>query len=73
MEVERKIRRVGNSLGITLPSDMLKNIGIEEGDSVYVSSEGNKIVIRNDPGDDQEDEFKQKVIAILEEHLKSKD
>jgi antitoxin MazE len=73
MEVERKIRRVGNSLGITLPSDMLKNLGIEEGGTVYVSSEKDCIVIRRSPKNEQEDAFRKRVIEIIEEWAENRD
>lgn len=37
-----KIRKVGNSLGITLPQDVLKKLNVNEGDSLHVieTSEG---------------------------------
>lgn len=31
-----KIRKVGNSLGITLPQDVLKKLNVNEGDSLHV-------------------------------------
>ncbi len=46
-EVERKVTKFGNSLGITM-TDALKQIGLEQGDSVHVSvqQEDGSIVIR---------------------------
>jgi putative addiction module antidote len=32
-----KIRRVGNSLGVTLPKEALQKLRVQEGDSVFVT------------------------------------
>ena len=32
-----KIRRVGNSLGVTLPKDALKMLGVGEGDNIILT------------------------------------
>ncbi|MDN4075914.1 AbrB/MazE/SpoVT family DNA-binding domain-containing protein [Fictibacillus terranigra] len=75
MEVEGKIRKIGNSLGVLLPSFMAKSIGIEEGDSVYIRVENDAIKISCTPNNDQEDYlvFKKKVIAIVEEYLQDRE
>lgn len=73
MEVERKIRKIGNSLGVLLPSDMLKEIGIENGDSVFVSVEDGEIRIRSMVQKQANDKFKEKVIAIIEEYMEEHD
>jgi antitoxin MazE len=73
MEVERKIRKIGNSLGVLLPSDMLKEIGIENGDSVFVSVEDGEIRIRSVAQKQANDKFKEKVIAIIEEYMEEHD
>jgi antitoxin MazE len=70
MEVERKIRKIGNSLGILLPSDMLKEIGVENGDKVFVSVENGEIIIRSTEQKQVNDKFKEKVVAIIEEYMK---
>lgn len=41
----QKIRRVGNSLGLTLPKEMVSRLGVHEGDSVYISEAPNGINI----------------------------
>jgi antitoxin MazE len=69
MEVERKIRKVGNSLGVLLPSDILKQIGVGEGDSVFVSVEDGEIKIRNITQKQADDKFKERVVAIIEEYM----
>jgi antitoxin MazE len=73
MEVERKIRKIGNSLGVLLPSDMLKEIGIENGDSVFVSVEDGEIRIRSMAQKQANDKFRKKVIAIIEEYMEEHD
>ena len=30
-----KVRKIGNSLGVILPQGFLKNLGVEEGDTLY--------------------------------------
>jgi antitoxin MazE len=69
MEVERKIRKIGNSLGVLLPSDMLKEIGVTNGDTVFVSVEDGEIKIRSVDQKQANDKFKEKVIAVIEEYM----
>ncbi|GAB6447068.1 hypothetical protein CON36_31985 [Bacillus cereus] len=72
MEVKRKLRRVGNAMGgITLPQDMLKNMGLSVGDDVYISYENGTIVIRSQPKQSQseEEEFREKVISIIDDYM----
>jgi putative addiction module antidote len=46
-EMERKVSKFGNSLGITM-TEALKQIGLEQGDSVHIDvrAEDGEIVIR---------------------------
>jgi antitoxin MazE len=44
--VERKITKIGNSYGVTLPIDILKEAGVGYGDSVTIESKGDEIIIR---------------------------
>lgn len=53
MYIERKIRKVGNSLGLTLPSDILKMVDVKEEDIVKISVENNKIVINKKESTDK--------------------
>lgn len=74
MEVERKIRKIGNSMGVLLPSDMVKSLGVTEGDTVYVSMEvEGEIIIRTNTSKNENDEFKRKVLAVLEEYMDDKE
>ncbi|MEC0668471.1 AbrB/MazE/SpoVT family DNA-binding domain-containing protein [Priestia flexa] len=36
LEIERKISKVGNSLGITLPAEIAKIAEVESGETVYL-------------------------------------
>lgn len=73
MEVERKIRKIGNSLGVYLPSDMLKQMGAKEGDKVFISMEDGEIIVRSSEKKKDNDEFKAKVVKIIEEYMNEKD
>lgn len=43
----QKILKVGNSLGITIPSNLVKNLSLKPGDQVDVSLELNNLVTIN--------------------------
>lgn len=44
-EVERKVTRIGNSLGVTM-TDALKQLGINNGDTVNIDVRDSEIVVR---------------------------
>lgn len=44
-QFERKVTRVGNSFGITLPHELLKQVGLAHGDDVQVEVKDGKIVL----------------------------
>lgn len=71
MSAEGKIRKIGNSLGVILPSYMLKKLRVGEGDTVVISIEDEEIKIKNSEAVKQsDDDFKEKVIAILDEYFR---
>ena len=43
--MEAKILKWGNSDAIRLPKVMLKELKVKTGDSIYITKEGNKIII----------------------------
>ncbi|GAA0289081.1 putative addiction module antidote [Gracilibacillus halotolerans] len=45
-QFERKVMRVGNSFGITLPIEILKQVGLAHGDDVQVEVKDGNIVLR---------------------------
>lgn len=50
MTVKLKIRRQGNSLGLTLPSAMTDALHLKEGDEVHVTQTSDGLVVRaHDP------------------------
>ncbi|WP_088007284.1 AbrB/MazE/SpoVT family DNA-binding domain-containing protein [Indiicoccus explosivorum] len=46
---ERRLTQIGNSVGLTLPSDMLKALQLIKGDEVRVELVGNQVVIKKAP------------------------
>ncbi len=42
MEYEKKVIKVGTSLGIYIPADLAKYIGLEEGSEIVVSDDKGK-------------------------------
>jgi len=49
MNVELKIRKVGNSLGIVLPKEVLSHLNVEEGDTMTLteSQDGVRLTASN--------------------------
>lgn len=47
--LKRRITQVGNSLGLTLPNAMLKQLNIAKGDEVLVELHGNQLIIKKMP------------------------
>lgn len=45
MKYDRKITKIGNSYGVTVPADLLKEAGISYGDNVQLELKGGKIVM----------------------------
>lgn len=47
--IERRITQIGNSLGLTLPNDILKALNVKKGDEVQVELVGNQVIIKKAP------------------------
>ena len=45
-EVERKVTRIGNSLGVTFPQEVLEHLGIKQGDEVRFDLADGKVTIK---------------------------
>ncbi|NES77023.1 MULTISPECIES: AbrB/MazE/SpoVT family DNA-binding domain-containing protein [Okeania] len=43
--VTRKVSIWGNSLGVILPQAIIQEVGLKEGTTVSISTEGNKIIL----------------------------
>ncbi|MBE3569856.1 MAG: AbrB/MazE/SpoVT family DNA-binding domain-containing protein [Bacillales bacterium] len=69
--MERKIRRIGNSLGVNLPAGMLKEIQLNEGDIVEVELRKDKgeIVLRNKKITPIHSDFESRVIDVVEKYF----
>lgn len=48
-KVERRITQVGNSLGLTIPIQMLKHLGITKGDEVSIEVKDGQLLIQKAP------------------------
>ncbi|MET3689655.1 antitoxin component of MazEF toxin-antitoxin module [Priestia megaterium] len=72
LEIERKISKVGNSLGITLPAEIAKIAELKLGEAVYltVNSISKEITIRKHPL--KEESFKEMVRDIVESYLRER-
>jgi antitoxin MazE len=69
--MERKIRKIGNSLGIGLPAEMLKDLKLSEGDEVEIELRKDKgeIILRNKKITPISDDFESRVIDVVEKHF----
>lgn len=43
--MEAKVRRIGNSMGVILPMDVLNLMGLKEGDAISVTSKTKEVVL----------------------------
>lgn len=46
---QQTLRKIGNSVGIIIPNEVLNNQNLEIGKKVYIKEEGNRIVISKEP------------------------
>jgi len=45
-EVERKVTKIGNSLGVTFPQEVLEHLGIVQGDEVRFEVVDGQVIIK---------------------------
>ncbi|MCU4863131.1 AbrB/MazE/SpoVT family DNA-binding domain-containing protein [Bacillus cereus] len=69
--MKRKLRRIGNSVGVLIPKEMLDRMNLEEGDDVEISYNPMRKQItikdeKNTPNSD-ESELREIVIQVLKE------
>ncbi|WP_324658945.1 AbrB/MazE/SpoVT family DNA-binding domain-containing protein [Bacillus cereus] len=69
--MKRKLRRIGNSVGVLIPKEMLDRMDLQEGDDVEISYNPmrKQIIIKdekNTPNPD-ESELRETVIRVLKE------
>lgn len=44
--IERKVTKIGNSIGITLPPEILSEVGLSQGDDVQIEVKDGNIILR---------------------------
>jgi antitoxin MazE len=44
-QIERKVTKIGNSFGITLPPEFLKQVGLTQGDDVEIEVKDGRIIL----------------------------
>lgn len=55
MQTKRRLKKIGGSVALFIPPEMLEDLGLKPGAEVEVSSEGSEIrigLIQNDPPDE---------------------
>ncbi len=45
-QFERKVIKIGNSYGVTIPTELLRQVGLAQGDDVQVEVKDGKIILR---------------------------
>lgn len=69
---ERKITKIGNSYGITLPKELLKEANISYGDNVTVELKNGKILVQREEEiklpDGVDNEFMELLTDVIKEH-----
>jgi len=46
LHADRKVLKIGNSLGVTFPMEFLQKLDIHQGDEIQMELENNQIVIK---------------------------
>jgi antitoxin MazE len=69
--MQRKIRRIGNSLGVVLPLEVLKDVNLGDGDIVEIELRKDKgeIILRNPKITSITSDFESRVIDVVEKHF----
>jgi antitoxin MazE len=74
-QIERKVTKIGNSIGITLPPELLKQVGLAQGDDVQVEVKDGKIILRKKEQlqlpDGVDAEFMDILNDVIKEHDKA--
>lgn len=69
--MKKKLRKVGNSISLSLPSDMLKDMNVSEGDEVVVEYDLHRkeIRIRTDKNTPSTDSLTDTIRSVVESVL----
>jgi antitoxin MazE len=73
LSAERKVLKIGNSLGITFPMGFLNKLGIHQGDEIQMELEEDKIVIKKSKKVDLPKGISQDFFEVLNETLEEYD
>lgn len=73
LSTERKVLKVGNSLGVTFPMEFLNKLGIHQGDEIQMELEEDKIVIKKSKKVDLPKGISQDFFEVLNETLEEYD
>lgn len=69
--MERKLRKIGNSVGLLLPKDVLEHMNLKEGEEVEIRYDADRkeIILRNKkiPRTSDESEIRGIVLQVLKE------
>jgi len=70
--IERKVTKIGNSVGITLPVELLKSVGLAQGDDVQIELKDGKIILQKKEQirlpDGVDAEFTEILNDVIKEH-----
>lgn len=71
-QYERKIPKIGNSYGVTLPVHLLKQVGLQQGDHLQVDVQDGQLVLRKKEDlilpDGVDAEFLDILNGVIKEH-----
>ncbi|EZP78219.1 SpoVT/AbrB-like cell growth regulatory protein [Parageobacillus genomosp. 1] len=73
LSAERKVLKIGNSLGVTFPAEFLNQLGIHQGDEIQMELEGDQIVIKKSKKVDLPKGISEDFFEILNETLEEYD
>jgi putative addiction module antidote len=73
--MERKIIKIGNSLGLIIPSSYLEELGVEQGDIIYLemNKEMGAIVIKNKTTTPDTNYLEKVIKSVVDDYLLEKD
>ncbi|WP_299831388.1 AbrB/MazE/SpoVT family DNA-binding domain-containing protein [uncultured Metabacillus sp.] len=73
--IERKIVKIGNSLGVRIPSSFLKELGVTFNDTIEMEFDSNlkTIIIKNKSTTPDNNYLETIVKGIVDQYLKEKD
>jgi antitoxin MazE len=70
-KVERKITKIGNSLGVTIPNDFLEMANISLGDEVVVDYVDNKITLKKSEKIQKPEGLSDNFFEVLDKTMKN--